>query len=252
MSSIFSTPPLTDLFATPTSQKDVPVQKQELTPPKKSPLFAPVSPPPKTEEEMPTEMLSANDLEKQLMESLKIQEQPTQWTHERQTIFPPQFQRPPPGMFPPAFPMQMPPPAFFPPPPGMQFRPPMPYMNEGKRTPFPNLVYMRPSDIEFVFKQQQRGLEMVDPYIDDFYFHGFVTRKIQALAFPPNAIYVSIKKREMEAEEKNKKKEEEEEELPRLFGRIPSQSIRAPRKIVDINQEEIAGILFITKFDYLI
>lgn len=95
------------------------------------------------------------------------------------------------------------------------------------------------SELEFVLRQQQKGLEPRDPYIDDFYHCAYISRRAKKYLFPPSAVIVSLRLRELGYPDEQR----DFSDAPRVFGRIPSQSVRAPRKLVDMEQKELVDII---------
>jgi hypothetical protein len=108
---------------------------------------------------------------------------------------------------------------------------------------FPNTKYMSAEEIESIVRQQMQDLLIKNPFLDDFYFYLFTHKKsIEAKKVSPefaNWIHEALSHYSPGANisEEELKRREMLAQQPRVFGRIPSQSVRAPRAMFEIEQE---------------
>lgn len=108
---------------------------------------------------------------------------------------------------------------------------------------FPNTKYMSAEEIENIVRQQMQDLLIKNPILDDFYFYLFTHKRgIEAKRVSPesaNWIHeaLSLYSPGTSISEEELKRREILAQQPRVFGRIPSQNVRAPRAMFEIEQE---------------
>jgi hypothetical protein len=102
---------------------------------------------------------------------------------------------------------------------------------------------MNAEEIEVIVRQQMADLQIHNPFLDDYYYCSTTNKKsINQKRINSNfANWVveslAIYKTEEELEAERQKEKEELAQLPRVFGRIPSQNVRAPRTIFEFDKE---------------
>ncbi|KAL0487349.1 PAT1H [Acrasis kona] len=108
---------------------------------------------------------------------------------------------------------------------------------------FDDTSCMNAEEIEQIVRQQMSDLQIKNPFTDDYYYCSVTNKKtIEQKRINVNFANwlveaLNIYKSERELENIREKEREELAQLPRVFGRIPSQNVRAPRNIFDFDLE---------------
>jgi hypothetical protein len=108
---------------------------------------------------------------------------------------------------------------------------------------FTDTKLMSSEEIESIVRQQMQDLQIKNPYVDDYVYISNTNKKnIEAKRINANfANWVheglSIYYPKSGKTEEELKREEMLSQQPRVFGRIPSQNVRAPRELFEIDQE---------------
>jgi hypothetical protein len=115
--------------------------------------------------------------------------------------------------------------------------------NQINRRLFEDSDFMNAEEIEQIVRQQMSDLQIHNPFLDDYYYCS-ITNKKAITQKRINANFanwvvesLSIYKSEEELEAARQKEKEELAQLPRVFGRIPSQNVRAPRTIFEFEKD---------------
>ncbi len=114
--------------------------------------------------------------------------------------------------------------------------------NHIHRRLFPDTKLMSPEEIEAIVRQQMQDLQIKNPFLDDFYYFSLINKHgIESKAVNASAAHYIQEALELYSGRTGKTEEElkREETLahqPRVFGRIPSQNVRAPRAMFEIDE----------------
>jgi len=115
--------------------------------------------------------------------------------------------------------------------------------NHIHRRLFPDTKLMSAEEIETIVRQQMQDLQIKNPFLDDFYYfsmtnkRGIEARKINATSAHHIQEALELYNPKTGKTEEELKREETLAHQPRVFGRIPSQNVRAPRAMFEIEEE---------------
>lgn len=99
---------------------------------------------------------------------------------------------------------------------------------------FKDAKFMHSEDIEAIIRVQMADLIVSNAYVDDFYYCSFTNKYYYNKRTPQNFVQWVV---DSVYEALELPQEDDEYDAPRIFGKIGSQNVRAPRVIVDIDTD---------------